>query len=149
MLKETTHPLAHEKKSLTRIGAYGVVIESDKILLVTQVSGFYKGKFDLPGGGIEFGESIEEALRREFAEEVGMTFESAASIGNWTNVHEAPKGDEFAAYAFYQIGLIYKPSGLKPIQKSHDLPYGWYSLDQLQQSLLSPFASRAVNLFLH
>lgn len=148
MLKETTHPLVHEKKSLTRIGAYGVVIESDKILLVTQAYGFFKGKFDLPGGGIEFGESVEEALRREFAEEVGMAFESAASIGNWTNVHEAPKREEYSACTFYQIGLIYKPSQLKKIHTSHDLLYRWYSLDQLQQSMLSPFASTAVNLFL-
>ena len=35
-----------------RIGAYGVIIQNGKIALVRKANGGYKGKLDLPGGGI-------------------------------------------------------------------------------------------------
>ena len=46
----------------SHFGAYGIIIHKNKILLVKKSRGPYKGKYDLPGGKIEFGESIEEAL---------------------------------------------------------------------------------------
>ena len=54
------------------IGVYGLVIKDDKILLIKKVSGPYDGKLDLPGGSIEFRERPEDALKREFMEEVGI-----------------------------------------------------------------------------
>ena len=52
-----------------RHGAYGIVIQSSKILLTQKKSGPYKGLWDLPGGAIEFGETPEETLKRELMEE--------------------------------------------------------------------------------
>ena len=48
-------------------------MDEKKTLLIRQKRGPYAGKLDFPGGGIEFGESPEQALRREFAEEVANT----------------------------------------------------------------------------
>lgn len=42
----------------THIGAYGIIIRNDKIALVRKARGGYKGKLDLPGGGIEFAENL-------------------------------------------------------------------------------------------
>jgi len=55
----------------TRIGVYGMFFSKDKILLIKKSRGPYKGKYDLPGGGIEYGEKIEDALKREIREETG------------------------------------------------------------------------------
>lgn len=54
------------------LGAYGIVIQDGKILLIKKVGGPYDGKLDLPGGTIEFGERPEDALKRELMEEVGI-----------------------------------------------------------------------------
>jgi 8-oxo-dGTP pyrophosphatase MutT (NUDIX family) len=54
------------------------------LLVVRQKRGPYAGKLDFPGGGIEFGESAELALRREFSEEVAMEFDSLQLIDNLT-----------------------------------------------------------------
>ncbi len=54
------------------IGVYGILINDNKVLLIKKSRGAYKGMFDLPGGGIEFGEKVEEALKREFIEETGV-----------------------------------------------------------------------------
>jgi len=53
-----------------RISVYGVIIEHNAVLLVPQWDGF-----DIPGGGIELGETTEEALKREIHEETGLVVE--------------------------------------------------------------------------
>jgi 8-oxo-dGTP diphosphatase len=56
-----------------RIGVYGVAVHRDHLLL-TQLSARDRdvGRWTLPGGGMEFGESPHETLRREFYEETGL-----------------------------------------------------------------------------
>ena len=56
--------------TLKHLGAYGLLIEDDKILLIKKVGGPYTGLLDLPGGTIEFNEKPEETLIREWREEV-------------------------------------------------------------------------------
>lgn len=46
---------------------YGILIEDGKLLLSKQWDGY-----DLPGGGVEIDETIEQSLVREFMEETGM-----------------------------------------------------------------------------
>ncbi|MCI1017575.1 NUDIX domain-containing protein [Microbacterium sp. C5A9] len=50
------------------------------------------------GGGIEFGETAAEALRREFMEELGVTLETAELLGVWENIftYEGSPGHEIA-----------------------------------------------------
>lgn len=50
-----------------RPSIYGVIIRDDKILLARQWDGY-----DFPGGGIDLGEDLREALVREVREETGM-----------------------------------------------------------------------------
>jgi len=58
------------------VGAYGILINENKILLIKKSRGAYRGMYDFPGGGIEFNERIEEALKREFIEETGVILDN-------------------------------------------------------------------------
>jgi ADP-ribose pyrophosphatase YjhB (NUDIX family) len=113
-------------QKVTRVGVYGVVIDEGKILVVRQKRGPYEGKFDFPGGGIEFGESAELALRREFAEEVGMGFDSIQLIDNLTVTVDVSKTPSSEPYSFYQIGMIYRVNGCRLIKdEKGDLRHFW------------------------
>lgn len=58
------------KEDLTfRIGVCGVLTRDDSVYLIKDGT---TGKWELPGGAIEKGESIEKALSREFLEETGI-----------------------------------------------------------------------------
>lgn len=60
------------------LGVRGLVVDqSNRVLLVrhTYVSGYY-----LPGGGVETGETLEQALERELAEEGNIVLEGPATL---------------------------------------------------------------------
>jgi 8-oxo-dGTP diphosphatase len=58
-----------------RIRVCGVCIEEDKILLINH-TGIGEGAFWAPpGGGLQFGETTEACLKREFLEETGLRIE--------------------------------------------------------------------------
>ena len=59
-------------KEYKQLGAYGLIIKDNQILLIKKFGGPYDGKLDLPGGTIEFCERPEDALKRELMEEVGI-----------------------------------------------------------------------------
>lgn len=59
-------------KKQIRVRVAGVISERGKVLLVCHERDKQR-YWVLPGGGVEYGETMEEALIREFQEEVGLT----------------------------------------------------------------------------
>ncbi len=57
------------EKLTLRPAAYAILIHERKILLLKMKA---TGKYHLPGGGVEVGERLEDALRREVYEETGI-----------------------------------------------------------------------------
>jgi 8-oxo-dGTP diphosphatase len=53
------------------------------VLLVKQLGGPYAGAWLLPGGGVDDGESIEDALRREMLEETGCELAELRPIATY------------------------------------------------------------------
>ncbi|MCE9517513.1 NUDIX domain-containing protein, partial [Candidatus Nomurabacteria bacterium] len=97
MNKEHMHP---------RIGVYGIFFNQGKILLIKKSRGPYKGKYDLPGGGIEYSEKIEDALKREIYEETGASMISCTFFNVNENYCKYINNDN-KILEIHQIGLYY------------------------------------------
>lgn len=63
-----------ERARLPRVRATGVLVKEDEILLVKQVLR-ERSNWNLPGGGLEVGETLEQCLVREMSEETGLDVE--------------------------------------------------------------------------
>lgn len=64
--------------ALFNVRVYGVLLDKDRRLLVSDE--FIRGQYitKLPGGGLEIGEGTRECLQREFREETGLE----VNVGN-------------------------------------------------------------------
>jgi 8-oxo-dGTP diphosphatase len=57
------------------------VIRADKVLIVRRARSPARGLYTLPGGGVEVGENLLEAVAREVREETGLAVEPVALAG--------------------------------------------------------------------
>ena len=73
-----------------RPSIYAVIIEDEKILLSKQWDGY-----DFPGGAIEFGETFEEALKRETKEETGLIVEPRELITCENSFFKLPSNGKY------------------------------------------------------
>lgn len=66
----------------------GVVIREGKVLLARHTYGDGKGKLIIPGGFVQFGETPQDALKREFFEETKVLVEPRKIIAIRFNSHD-------------------------------------------------------------
>ncbi|MHA1667630.1 MAG: NUDIX domain-containing protein [Candidatus Heimdallarchaeaceae archaeon] len=69
------------KFTVHRIGVGGVCICKNKILLTQHSHGYNKDQWRVPGGFVEFGESLSHAIQREVMEETGIKVQAKSIIG--------------------------------------------------------------------
>lgn len=95
-----------------RPGMKAFIVRDGKILIVKErVKRFGKETiiYDLPGGGIDPGENLYDALRREVREEVGLEIEIEHPVGNWDFVIPSFEDPSFNVHIIclgYQCKLI-------------------------------------------
>ncbi|MDE5604110.1 MAG: NUDIX hydrolase [Eubacterium sp.] len=66
----------------------GVVIHNGKVLLARHTYGAGIGKLILPGGYVDYNETPQDALVREYLEETGVTVKPKNIIGIRFNMHD-------------------------------------------------------------
>jgi 8-oxo-dGTP diphosphatase len=55
------------------VGVGAVIVDGDRVVLVKRAHEPLKGEWSLPGGTVEIGETLAEAVAREVHEETGLT----------------------------------------------------------------------------
>lgn len=118
-----------------RVIAVGILIKDGWVLAEEYAGGDDSGLFlRAPGGGVEFGEPADDAIRREFAEELGVTLDEARLLGVTENIFDAhgKRGHEIVyAYGIQCAALEALPRDARLPVLDSDTTVGWYPLDAL------------------
>jgi len=116
-----------------RPSAYGIIIEDDAILLVPQ----FGSKFDVPGGGVDLGESLEDAVIREVKEETGLDVEVVKLAGIKANIFAASHSEDkvyhsiLIYYVCKKIGGELSTDGFDEYEKQYAQLAQWVSVSKL------------------
>lgn len=127
----------------THVGAYAVIInDNNQIALIKKARGGYKGKYDLPGGGIEHTETPVEALHRECLEEIEGTVTKEELI-DVTSVNIKWQMEENLIEDLHHIGVLYKveikEKNLKIDSDGLDSDGAvWLDIENLTEEIVSP-----------
>lgn len=120
-----------------RVGCGALIInENNEALLLKRGSKTRNqaGMWSKPGGGVEFGESVEDAIKREILEELGIELELVCYLSYTEQIFKAEDQHWVAISYLAKIKNGGKPRNLEP-HKHEEI--AWFALDNLPQNLSS------------
>lgn len=114
----------------------GIIRKKNKYLLTKRVheEKQYHGKWQLPGGSLEFGETAEECVRRELLEELGVNVQIVNLL---PKIFSRTDGKVHYIFISYICQLVYADATVKLNPEASE--YGWFDykkikkLDQIPQ----------------
>jgi mutator protein MutT len=118
----------HPKQPIVGVGA--LIINNGKILLEKRKNDPGKGKWSIPGGLVELGESLEETVVREVKEETDLDVAKPMQIDVIDNVVRDAKGQ--IKYHFVIIDYSVKLVSGTPKALSDAEELRWVRLDDVE-----------------
>jgi len=94
MIKRFGNPPVRGKNYVLRRGVYALLPSGRDLLVTFQNAPFEE--FQLPGGGVEIGESPIQALHREVLEETGWKIANPRRLGAFRKFTYMPEYDQWA-----------------------------------------------------
>jgi len=117
------------------VGVGAIVLREGKILLEQRANEPARGQWTIPGGVVEVGESLEDAVCRETKEETDLDVKSTALIDVVDQVHLDKTGK--IDYHYVIIDYVVKANG-EPKAKSDAKALNWVPLNEVESYDLTP-----------
>lgn len=121
------------------VGAFAVLRHADRILLVANdrhIDGRTQRTWDLPGGRVEAGELLQEALRRELMEETKLELRGTPKFAFVQEGQRVAQGERL--YAWRSFFFEIEAEG-KPVASSEVLAAQWKTRAQIDAQCRAPY----------
>jgi len=118
------------------LGVGALILEGDRILMVQRGKAPLLGYWSLPGGAVETGELLREAIAREVLEETALTVE----VGEMAEVFERlmPDADGGTEYHYVLLDYLCKVTGGTPMAGDDSAAVAWVRREDLPTLLITP-----------
>ncbi|MFI2284523.1 NUDIX hydrolase [Nocardia beijingensis] len=95
-------------------------------------------KYSIPGGGMEVGETVADAVVREVTEETGILVRPTALLGVFSNPHHVVAYDDGEVRQEFSICFKADPIGGSPRPSSESKAVRWVAPDELPSLDIHP-----------
>lgn len=118
------------------LGVGALIFEGDRILLVQRGKAPLLGYWSLPGGAVETGELLRDAIAREVLEETALTVE----VGELAEVFERlmPDADGGTEYHYVLLDYFCRVTGGTPKAGDDSADVAWVRVGDLGTLLITP-----------
>jgi 8-oxo-dGTP pyrophosphatase MutT (NUDIX family) len=124
-----------------RRGVFALVIAVNVKAIMLSAEACARDVPELPGGGIEHGESLDEAINREWAEEVGIAFNVKGPFGQFQHVRGFYADDRNEFWIYDQTFRLYHFLGEVKVGQKWPNPEGgtagWEAIASLPTLLIN------------
>ena len=124
------------------MGVGGVVIADGRTLLIRRGSPPLEGEWSIPGGMLELGETFEEGVRRELAEETGLQVRVLDFIEVFERIF--PGEDGRTRYHFVILDYLCAVQSGEPRADSDVTDVAWAREEELAEYSLTATATRVI-----
>jgi len=118
------------------LGVGAVVLCGEQVLLVKRGSPPSQGLWSLPGGAVELGEGLEQAVAREVLEETGLAVEVGPLLGVFERLLEDSQGR--LEYHYVLLDYLCRAEMTPPKAGDDAAAARWVALRDLDQAGLTP-----------
>ena len=126
------------------VGVGAIIVEDERVLLVKRGHPPLLGEWSIPGGVLELGEALEEAVVREVWEETGLTVEAAGLLGVFNRILR--DADERTLYHYVLVDyLCHRLSG-EPQAAGDAAEVRWFSQEEIAQLSLPNDTAAVIKL---
>jgi len=126
------------------VGVGAIIVEGERVLLVKRGHAPLAGEWSIPGGVLEVGETLREAVVREALEETGLTVEAADLLGVYDRVLR--DADERTMYHYVLIDFLCRRVGgeLQAAGDAEDVR--WFTPDETEALNLAADTAEVIRL---
>ena len=117
-----------------RVATFAIIERDGKYLLARRRD---IGWWNLPGGGLEYGETVDEGLAREVMEEIGVTVVIERVVG----IYSKPRKNEVVIAFLCHLA----PGTSEPATSDEVSEVGWFTADTLPDKLLPKHRQRLID----
>lgn len=118
------------------IAAAGGIVENEEGKILLQ---YRRGKWDLPKGKLDEGETLEECAIREVEEETGLRSIQLGELVGITNHFYTERGGDINKETYWFAMKVGAPQKLTPQTEEDILELRWVGEDELQYYLSNTF----------
>ena len=134
--------MAREYPEHPVVGVGGVVVRDGKALIVKRAHEPRKGEWSLPGGLLELGESLQDAVRREIKEETALDVTVGPIIETFDRVHRDDHGR--IRYHFVIVDFVCWPNGGEAMPGSDADGVAWVSVAEIDDYRVNAHAKAVI-----
>jgi ADP-ribose pyrophosphatase YjhB (NUDIX family) len=127
------------------VGAGAVVHRAGKVLLVKRNNPPNQGRWALPGGLVELGETCEAAVAREILEETGLKVEVERLLDVQSDLHR--DSNQKLEYHYVLVDYLARPVGGRLKINSESSASGWFARSQVRGLDMSDGTRTVVNAY--
>lgn len=134
-----------KNKFFFRPAVYGVIVKNNKVVMLTNKG---NNKLWFPGGGVEIGEKMETALKREVLEETGLKIEIKKFLLFKENFfYDQPSDGAFHGFLFFFLCKIKGKNKFNQTDLEDDVfnPQ-WIEIKKIKQENISDLSKDLFNL---